>query len=82
MALVPCRRCRQPFYASCHDGACIDVLCPYCEYGEERAAADGKTNLAQRGDDGDGGGHEKVDVAALPTESRRRRPATLSSVAR
>ncbi len=34
MALVPCRQCRQPFYASCHDASCIDALCPYCEYSE------------------------------------------------
>lgn len=34
MALVPCARCRQPFYASCHDGACHDAVCPYCEYDE------------------------------------------------
>lgn len=35
MALVPCARCRQPFYASCHDASCIDALCPLCEFGEE-----------------------------------------------
>ncbi len=34
MALVPCRQCVQPFYASCHDASCIDALCPYCEYAE------------------------------------------------
>ncbi len=34
MALVPCRQCRQPFYASCHDASCIDALCPHCEYAE------------------------------------------------
>jgi hypothetical protein len=34
MALVPCRQCHQPFYASCHDASCIDALCPYCEYAE------------------------------------------------
>jgi len=32
MALVPCRQCGQPFYASCHDASCIDALCPSCEY--------------------------------------------------
>jgi hypothetical protein len=39
MALVPCRQCRQPFYASCHDGSCFEALCPSCEYGEEVLAA-------------------------------------------
>ncbi len=34
MALVPCRQCSQPFYASCHDASCLDPLCPYCEYAE------------------------------------------------
>lgn len=34
MALVPCTQCRQPFYAACHDGSCLDVLCPYCTYAE------------------------------------------------
>ena len=34
MALVACRQCEQPFYASCHDASCIDALCPYCEYAE------------------------------------------------
>jgi len=34
MALIPCRQCSQPFYASCHDASCIDALCPYCEYAE------------------------------------------------
>ena len=34
MALVACSRCRQPFYASCHDGSCVDAACPRCEYGD------------------------------------------------
>lgn len=34
MALVPCARCGQPFYASCHDASCIDALCPLCDYDE------------------------------------------------
>jgi hypothetical protein len=34
MALISCRQCRQPFYASCHDSSCLDALCPYCEYAE------------------------------------------------
>jgi len=34
MALVPCRECRQPFYASCHDGSCGGAVCPHCEYAE------------------------------------------------
>ena len=34
MALVPCRQCRQPFYASCHDASCLDALCPHCAYAE------------------------------------------------
>lgn len=34
MALVPCVQCRQPFYASCSDAACVDALCPYCAYAE------------------------------------------------
>ena len=34
MAVVACSQCRQPFYASCHDGSCLDALCPACEYGE------------------------------------------------
>lgn len=34
MALVPCVQCRQPFYASCHDGSCVNALCPYCEYAD------------------------------------------------
>ena len=34
MALIPCVRCRQPFYASCHDGTCLDALCAFCEYDE------------------------------------------------
>lgn len=34
MALVPCARCGQHFYASCHDASCIDALCPLCEYEE------------------------------------------------
>ena len=33
MALVACIACGQPFYASCHDGSCIDAVCPLCEYG-------------------------------------------------
>ncbi len=37
MALVACADCRQPFYASCHDGNCLDALCPYCEYDAERS---------------------------------------------
>jgi hypothetical protein len=39
MALIPCRQCLQPFYASCHDGSCFDALCPSCEYAEEFPAA-------------------------------------------
>jgi len=35
MALVACSRCRQPFYASCHDGSCVDAACPRCEYGDD-----------------------------------------------
>ncbi len=35
MALVPCARCRQPFYASCHDASCVGAVCPYCEYGDD-----------------------------------------------
>lgn len=35
MALVPCARCSQPFYASCHDGSCTtNALCPFCAYDE------------------------------------------------
>jgi hypothetical protein len=34
MVLVPCARCRQPFYASRHDAPCIGAVCPYCEYAE------------------------------------------------
>ena len=43
MALVACSRCRQPFYASCHDSTCIDAACPHCEYGDDgpREAARG-----------------------------------------
>lgn len=41
MALVPCARCGQPFYASCHDASCIDALCPLCEYDESPSADDG-----------------------------------------
>ena len=37
MALVACSRCRQPFYASCHDGTCTDAACPHCEYGDDDA---------------------------------------------
>jgi hypothetical protein len=33
MALVACLACGQPFYASCHDGSCLDAVCPLCEYG-------------------------------------------------
>lgn len=47
MALVPCARCGQPFYASCHDASCIDALCPLCEYGEEEATVT-KTALERR----------------------------------
>jgi len=39
MALVPCRQCAQPFYASCHDASCRDALCPYCEYAEPATSA-------------------------------------------
>ncbi len=39
MALVPCRQCAQPFYASCHDASCRDALCPYCEYTEPATSA-------------------------------------------
>lgn len=37
MALTPCARCRQPFYAACHDGACLigATLCPWCTYAED-----------------------------------------------
>lgn len=38
MALTPCIHCYQPFYASCHDGACAGALCPYCEYAEADTA--------------------------------------------
>jgi hypothetical protein len=34
MAVIPYVRCRQPFYASCHDGTCLDALCAFCEYDE------------------------------------------------
>jgi hypothetical protein len=34
MALTSCAQCRQPFYASCHDGACIGTICPYCAYAD------------------------------------------------
>ena len=37
MALVACAVCRQPFYASCHDGSCIDAVCPLCEYAPDGA---------------------------------------------
>jgi hypothetical protein len=40
MALVACIACGQPFYASCHDGSCLDAMCPLCEYGPpDRAPA-------------------------------------------
>ena len=40
MALVACIACGQPFYASCHDGSCLDAVCPLCEYGPpDRAPA-------------------------------------------
>lgn len=48
MALVPCVRCRQPFYASCHDASCLDALCPYCEYGEGSVDAERETPLTMR----------------------------------
>ena len=38
MALVACIACGQPFYASCHDGSCIDAVCPLCEYGPPEGA--------------------------------------------
>jgi hypothetical protein len=41
MALVACIACGQPFYASCHDGSCLDAMCPLCEYGPpDRAPAE------------------------------------------
>jgi len=43
MALVPCRQCSQPFYASCHDASCVDALCPYCEYAEPASHAPSAT---------------------------------------
>jgi len=43
MALVPCRQCSQPFYASCHDASCVDALCPYCEYAEPATSAPSAT---------------------------------------
>jgi uncharacterized Zn finger protein (UPF0148 family) len=36
MSLVACAVCKQPFYASCHDGACGGAICPYCEYGTKQ----------------------------------------------
>lgn len=37
MSLMPCARCDQPFYASCHDGSCTvgTTLCPLCEYADD-----------------------------------------------
>ena len=34
MVLVPCWQRAQSFFASYHDVACLDVLCPYCAYAE------------------------------------------------
>ncbi len=43
MALVPCRQCSQPFYASCHNASCLDALCPSCEYAEPATSAPSAT---------------------------------------
>jgi len=55
MALVACSRCRQPFYAFCHDGSCIDAACPRCEYGDDgpREAARGDAEAKDPPDAGE-----------------------------
>ncbi len=41
MALLPCALCRQPFYASCHDGSCAGApLCPWYEYEDDDPSPD------------------------------------------
>ena len=49
MALVPCVRCRQPFYASCHDSSCLGALCPSCEYGEPTSDNRRPAHMEDRG---------------------------------
>ena len=72
MALVACAACRQPFYASCHDSACVDATCPYCEYGDD-AAADGSpsTRASFSGDQPDAA----VEDTPSPLERELPRPA-------
>jgi hypothetical protein len=57
MALVACIACGQPFYASCHDGSCLDAVCPLCEYGppdgapaQEVAEQHGREDASHGGD--------------------------------
>jgi hypothetical protein len=52
MALVPCVRCTQPFYASCHDASCIDAPCPMCEYGEDIGIGPGTASQEQHTNNG------------------------------
>ncbi len=64
MALVPCRQCRQPFYASCHDASCVDALCPYCEYAEPALDDHLPMERGRTGEDGVG------DVSAALATAR------------
>jgi len=65
MALVPCQRCRQPFYALCHDGVCTGGACPWCEYtayGAESPADRNRVETAHSGDGDRDGDRDEVDM--------------------
>ena len=68
MALVPCRQCRQPFYASCADASCLDAVCPYCEYldMDSALAGDDGTPPAPERTDADASRHVCVPVHTPP----------------
>ncbi len=68
MALVPCRQCRQPFYASCHDASCLDALCPYCA---DAAPALDDHLLVEGGRTGEGGAGDMSDALVVSRETMR-----------
>jgi len=67
MALAPCVRCRQPFYASCHDGSCVGALCPYCEYGDDERGGGGALSADANASE------EVISIPVVGAEAQSRR---------
>ncbi len=75
MALVPCRRCRQPFHASCHDASCVNALCPHCEYAEPALDDHLSMEGGRIGEDGAGDVSNALATTRDTVRAHRPRPS-------